>query len=121
MRTTYNHEGDLHSFNDKPAIEFDNGRKKWYKDGVLHRLEGPAIINIFYSSIVYHYYQNGLRHRFLKPAYIKWVNGIKSYEKYYLKGNLHNPIGPAIICYAPYYSFKREFYIYDNELSFDEK
>jgi len=40
---TFNDKGELHSFRDKPAMEFDNGLKGWYKEGKLHRLDGPAI------------------------------------------------------------------------------
>ncbi len=30
--------------NDLPAVEYDNGYKAWYKNGMRHRLTGPAII-----------------------------------------------------------------------------
>ena len=33
-----------HSYNDKPAVIFENGTKWWYKDGKRHRDNGPAII-----------------------------------------------------------------------------
>ena len=33
----YNSKGELHSFNDKPAIEFANGDKYWYKEGKYHK------------------------------------------------------------------------------------
>jgi len=39
---TRNDEGKLHSFNDKFAIEYNDGTKYWYKEGKLHRLGGPA-------------------------------------------------------------------------------
>lgn len=42
---TKNFEGYYHSFNDKPAIEYENGAKEWYHRGKLHRENGPAIIN----------------------------------------------------------------------------
>ena len=35
-------EGQLHR-EDGPAIEDVNGIKYWYKEGKLHRLNGPAI------------------------------------------------------------------------------
>jgi len=40
---TRNDKGELHSFNDKPAIEYSSGSKRWYKDGKRHRLDGPAV------------------------------------------------------------------------------
>ena len=37
-----NSEGQLHR-EDGPAIEFANGTKKWFLDGIRHREDGPAI------------------------------------------------------------------------------
>ena len=34
--------GELHR-DDGPAIEWANGSKGWYKNGLLHRDDGPAI------------------------------------------------------------------------------
>ena len=34
--------GKLHRKNG-PAVEYIDGTKKWYKNGKLHRLDGPAI------------------------------------------------------------------------------
>ena len=34
-------DGELHRL-DGPAIEFVNGDKSWYKEGKMHRLDGPA-------------------------------------------------------------------------------
>jgi len=34
--------GELHR-EDGPAIEYANGNKFWYKNGELHREDGPAI------------------------------------------------------------------------------
>jgi len=117
---TLNDRNERHSFNDKPAIEWDDGCKWWYKNERLHRMDGPAIINIDDSYICHNYYQNGLRHRVLKPAIIEWEYSIKTFESYYIKDRLHNPIGPARLRYAPFYNFKREFYIHDKKLYFDE-
>ena len=35
-------DGELHR-TDGPAIESSNGHCEWWKDGKLHRLDGPAI------------------------------------------------------------------------------
>jgi len=40
---TSNDKDELHSFDDKPAIEHSDGTKEWYKEGKLHRLNGPAV------------------------------------------------------------------------------
>ena len=33
----------LHSYNGKPAVEWINGNKGWYRNGLYHRLYGHAI------------------------------------------------------------------------------
>jgi len=38
---TVNNKGKRHSYNDKPAVEWIGGRS-WYKEGKLHRENGPA-------------------------------------------------------------------------------
>ena len=30
---TFNNRGDIHSFNDQPALIYADGSKEWYKDG----------------------------------------------------------------------------------------
>ena len=36
-------DNELHSYNGKPAIEYSNGDKYWYRNGKYHRLYGHAI------------------------------------------------------------------------------
>lgn len=36
--------GKLHSEDDNPTIEYTNGDQLWYKNGLLHRNDGPAAI-----------------------------------------------------------------------------
>lgn len=38
-------DGQLHRENG-PAVEYPNGSKEWWFNGVLHRLDGPAVENI---------------------------------------------------------------------------
>jgi hypothetical protein len=47
--------GELHRV-DGPAIEFFDGRKFWYKNGELHRADGPAVE---YSTGYKEYWVNG--------------------------------------------------------------
>jgi len=52
-----------HSFDDEPAMIYDNGTKYWYKDGLLHRDNNlPAII---YSDGDCGYYKNENRYWFI--------------------------------------------------------
>jgi len=76
---TLNDKGELHSYNDKPALEFRNGTNYWYKEGKYHRLDGPAVE---YSNGDKWWYKEGKRHRIDGPA-IEWDNGSK---KWYYEG-----------------------------------
>ena len=72
----------------QPEID-ERGTKRWYKDGKLHREDGPA----FESENGYKsWYINGKRHREDGPA-IEDTNGGKYW---YINGKLHREDGPAI-------------------------
>lgn len=51
-------EGMFHSINDEPSIIMVNGDKHWYKHGVQHRENKPAIIFVDKPC---EYYYNGER------------------------------------------------------------
>ena len=77
-----------YSFDFKFIINHKN--KQWYKNGNLHRDNGPAYIcPDGYEA----WYKDGLRHREDGPA-ITESNGT---EHWYLNGELHREDGPAII------------------------
>jgi len=59
-----NDESELHSFNDKPAIVWDDGSKWWYKKGELHRENKPAIESVGARW----WYKEGGLHRIDGPA-----------------------------------------------------
>jgi len=58
-----NKDGQVHRDDDLPAMTYSNGNKYFYKDGKLHRLNGPAII-----------YQEDI----LVAEY--WINGVQLTE-----------------------------------------
>lgn len=60
---------------DNGILIHNDGSKYWYKDGVLHNDDGPAVTcpNGYQS-----WYQNGRLHRLNGPA-IEWMNGDKEY------------------------------------------
>jgi len=91
----------FHRENDKPAVEYSNGSKEWYKENKLHRendlpaFEDPNGIKRWYKEGKRHrendlpafedssgtkcWYKEGKRHRDnCKPAII-WHNGKKEY------------------------------------------
>jgi hypothetical protein len=41
----YFKDDQLHSYNDNPSVFWEDGDKIWHKNGRLHRLTGPAVIN----------------------------------------------------------------------------
>jgi antitoxin component YwqK of YwqJK toxin-antitoxin module len=56
--------GELHR-DDGPTIEYPSGRKAWYKNGQLHRENGPAIEC---SDGRKYWYKNGKLQKY-------WING----------------------------------------------
>ena len=66
-----NKQGFLHRL-DGPAIEWPNGAKAWYCNGVKHRLDGPAI---WLSNDAWQWWQDGKAHRVDGPAFKSSDNG----------------------------------------------
>ena len=51
FKYTKNDCGQYHSYNDEPAIEYlDGSAKLWYKNGLIHRIDKPAIIHRNYDG-----------------------------------------------------------------------
>jgi len=93
---TLNDKGEMHSFDDKPAVERVDGRKEWYKEGKRHRLNGPAIelINRYKTLFGYKmWYKEGKLHRIGGPAVEHSERG-KLWCEY---GKRHRIDGPARI------------------------
>lgn len=74
----YFKNGRLHRMNG-PAVEAPDGSESWCVCGQLHRLNGPAVIDIDGSEL---WYQNNLLHRTDGPAVIHfdgstewWIEG----------------------------------------------
>ena len=63
--------------------------KRWYKDNLLHRENGPAIEWFTGDK---DWYKNGIRHREDGPA-LEIINGDK---EWWQNGKLHRLDGPAI-------------------------
>jgi len=75
---TRNDEGEYHSFNDKPAIVYNNGNKFWFKKGRIRRENAPAIKSIGGRW----WYKEGKLHRIDGPA-IEYISG---FEYWYYEG-----------------------------------
>jgi len=73
---TYNDKDELHSFNDNPAVDCNNGYKAWCKEGKFHRLDGPAIR---YSDGGNFWCKEGELHRIDGPA-IEYSDGDESWH-----------------------------------------
>lgn len=74
---------------DKPYEVDTDGTKYWYKNGKLHREDGPAIER---ADGTKYWYQHGQYHREDGPA-IEQADGAK---KWFQHGELHRDDGPAI-------------------------
>lgn len=64
-----------------------DGTEKWYKDDVLHREEGPAVIGDNGTSLIW--FQNGQMHRDNGPAMelSRELNGVTTKgQKWFLNG-----------------------------------
>jgi hypothetical protein len=73
-----NSEGDLHRA-DGPAIEYTDGGREWWVNGMLHRADGPARE---YADGTRSWWKNGQLHRKDGPA-IVWDDGDR---EWYLDG-----------------------------------
>ena len=74
---------------DGPAVEWATGYKEWFINGKLHRIDGPAII--FPHGDEYWYYK-GVQHRIDGPAMIRgdkirryWIIDSHTYYPHILK------------------------------------
>jgi hypothetical protein len=82
--------GLLHSFEDLPAVNVDDGKyKEWFKNGKLHR-EGdlPALIHGLRSE----WFKDGVLHREGGPAIHEDTT-----QQWMICGKLHRLDGPAFI------------------------
>lgn len=80
--------GKLHR-EDGPAIERADGTKYWYQHGEYHREDGPAVEG---ADGTKYWYKNGEYHREDGPA-VEYPNGTKNWFK---NGKLHREDGPAV-------------------------
>ena len=55
--TTFNDDGYIHSFNDEPAIIYEDGFKAWFVNDKKHRINGPAQVD---EERIETYYLNDL-------------------------------------------------------------
>lgn len=69
-------DGKLHRL-DGPAVEASNGTKQWIVEGNYHREDGPAIE---YANGDAEWFKNGLRHRIGGPSMIH-KSGFKAWHK----------------------------------------
>jgi hypothetical protein len=97
--------GKLHR-EDGPAVEYSDGHKEWWVNGKPHRENGPAIK---WCNGDKEWYWDGERHRKDGPA-VECING---YKAWYNNGKRHNIYGPAII----YVNGYKEYWIEGKRLT----
>ena len=79
--------------NDLPAIEEATGDKLWYKNGLLHRENLPAVIRSGHKQ----WYRNGKMHRVGLPA----LEDSSGYKEWWMDGEKHHSVHP-VGYYHPY-------------------
>lgn len=90
---------------------FSNGDKYWYKNGELHREDGPARE---YANGIKAWWVDGKRHRIDGPA----VEDKNFGNSWYIKGKLHRIDGPAYEpCSGGYYG-EKEWWVDGEKYSF---
>jgi hypothetical protein len=99
-------DGDLHR-EDGPAVECANGNKTWFINNKLHRLDGPAVENNDGSQ---YWYRNGELHREDGPAII-FSNGEKQYWMYggFITDDLYKEVERFDMIKYDYFTFDLEF------------
>jgi hypothetical protein len=97
-------EGKLHR-EDGPAVECDNGDCKWYKEGKLHRVDGPARIS---ATGYREWFLNGQPHREDGPAVYRLPQ----------KGEL--PFNTGEVWYLNGRTIKESHYNYMSECALEE-
>jgi len=89
------------------TVEIDNEKTvRWYQNGKLHRIDGPAVEHINGDKF---WYSNGRVHRTDGPA-MEYANGGKYW---YLNGERHRLDGPAF----KHSDGMKRWYLNDKELS----
>lgn len=80
---------------DGPAYWDRDGNIEWVRDGILHRIGGPAkrSSNIEFSEEIWAV--KGKYHRIDGPAVQRWSHGNKTVEEWYHDGKLHREGAPA--------------------------
>ena len=75
----------------KTGVQNVNDDFYWYKNGLLHRLDGPAVI---FKDGGYEWRIRGILHRSNNEPAVSYANG---HKEWYIYGKLHNLNGPAVI------------------------
>jgi len=85
----YHNEAGQRHREDGPALEYPDGRKEWWLNGLLHRTDGPAVES---SDGLKQWWLNGKIHRTDGPA-VEYSDGTK---QWYQNNQRHRTDGPAV-------------------------
>jgi hypothetical protein len=76
-RIEYCIDNKLHRDNDKPAVEWSRGTKKWYQNDRLHRINDMPAVE--WSDGTKWWFQNGKLHRDNDRPAVEFSNGSKEW------------------------------------------
>lgn len=108
--------GIRHREGDKPAVEWTDGTKMWFKNGLRHREGDKPAVQHGKSDLVEYWWHGKLHREHDMPAVVGngqqqwWYNGVFHREggpavvnagdlQWWFQGKLHRPVeeGPAIV------------------------
>lgn len=81
--TTFDEDGNYHSYNGQSAIKLKSGTRIWMKNGIIHNEDAPAITLPNGDEL---WVQDGHLHRIGGPALVS-----KMGERYAEKGKMKKP------------------------------
>lgn len=96
-KTETRRNGLLHSIKDAPAVIHASGKREWYKDGLLHRTRGPAMVYDGDGYKLRQYWINGKRHNPNGPAMVFIHSGGDFRREWWINGKRHRADGPAVV------------------------
>lgn len=93
------------------VVECADGSKGWYRNGKLHRENGPALI---WANGDQSWYIDGVQHRADGPAY---VSACGRHKAWFFNGKFHRENGPAIERNNSWTTCNKDWYLNGKKLT----
>lgn len=115
--------GVKHRDNGPAVVSNRKGRYKraWYANGAIHRKKLPARIIVRAHEYIKEWYTDGMLHRVGAPARIMTTDGIIAERVWCCRGKIHNVGAPAIVRYSLHGNVKEEIWMENDQIHRDDK